>query len=158
MDRPCVEFARLDLTNPAEIAAFAYSLFYGEYPRAPEDPLPPFQQDLAHHEADLAANPWKVVEDEWAWDAPRHRLLKLMWRQARKATDQQFFQTFVASLEELTEDFVGCEKSLRPIQRRLQEVLAAVSQVDTKSSTSGQVLLLGLDGQQVPVSPGQLKT
>lgn len=128
MTHPCIEFARIDTTSPYEVARYMSWLYHGRWP----------EQEPSDEEATL--KPEALLDAFWHWDAPRRRLLKLLWQHLHRSGDEtDFHGTFTAAMHWFVEDAADCGELLPPIQDRLRRVLAAVDAAQAFSSEAGQL-------------------
>ena len=106
-DWPCVEFSRVNVTKPDEVAKFIEWLCgvkgIDTWMDAPEDVI----------------DPESLVETLWSWQgAPRKRMAKLCWQLLVKNRSREYFdQHFTIELGWLTRDAANCARILLPIQK-----------------------------------------
>src|SRR5579871_826444 len=76
------------------------------------------------------------VESIWGWNAPRHRMAKLLWQLVHGSKDETFFhQNFTYGAPIRTNQ---TEKILAPIQRRIQWALEGTFQRQNEDRQIGQ--------------------
>lgn len=149
---PVLEFSQLDVTDPYAVASFMNWLWWGDLQEGHADGQ--FDQMKDRIDADLQANPWKLVE--WTWDlqAPRKRMAQLLWLLLQGTADeQQFHQRFTARMDCLVEDAQHCGAVLPPIKDRLVEVIEAYVQRIEADKKIGQ----GNWGEEFWLSPDQAR-
>ena len=71
---PCIEFALIDAKDPTQVARFMFWLDRGRWP---EDRIETNLQSLAEAKNITME---ESLEISWMFDAPRHRILKLLWQ------------------------------------------------------------------------------
>lgn len=57
-EHPCIVFARLNVSDPRELALFMHWLWFNCLPRLKEE-LPPIAEDFAAHQAVVEATPYR---------------------------------------------------------------------------------------------------
>lgn len=110
----CTKFARIDVTDPVEVAHFIEWLCGEKGPSlSPEELAESFWE-----------RPEEVLEILWGWDAPRHRMAKLLWQLLQGNDDEEYFRNqFTLITSRLIEDAARCAEILPPIQEKLRWVL-----------------------------------
>jgi hypothetical protein len=83
-ERPSVRFCRIDVANAEAVAGFILWLCYCNRPVDPaDDPM----------RLDTRPDPEKQIEDWWSFDAPRHRMAKLLWQRLQGTRSEEHFQS-----------------------------------------------------------------
>lgn len=130
---PVIQFSLLDTSSSLAVGRFMFWLFYGHWPEL---------YIREHPENQPLSNPERsidLVEEFWLWDAPRKRMLKLLWNLLQSNTKERYFDSrFTARLPRFVEDASSCAELLSPIQKRLLIVLDGIEQVAKKDLTIGQ--------------------
>jgi hypothetical protein len=81
-ERPSVRFCGIDVANAEEVADFILWLCYRDRAANPShDPLEFYERP----------DPEKQIEDYWSFDAPRHRMAKLLWQQLQGTRSEEHF-------------------------------------------------------------------
>jgi hypothetical protein len=112
---PCLEFSRLDVKEPEEVAGFIVWLGTGRFPGEWKNP------NASSGEIDDE----NLVEALWNWSsAPRKRMAKLLWQLlVRNKSHEHFAQFFTIDEVWITRQIQGCAKLLVPIHKKLRWVL-----------------------------------
>jgi hypothetical protein len=86
---------------------------------------------------DKGKKPWfDPVENIWGWDAPRHRIAKLLWKTLHgNASDEEFHNQFSFPMPLWAK---GCAKRLAPIQEKLKWVMEGFFTRQKEDSEIGQ--------------------
>src|SRR5690242_2177792 len=80
---PCLQFSRLDVKKPEEIAEFIIWLCTGHIP------------DWSPHHIGAEIDEEDLTETLWGWDnAPRHRMAKLLWQLLVQNNSHEFFSQY----------------------------------------------------------------
>ena len=122
---PCTKFCRISLD---EDSVENFILWLCE--RSQEQIELRGRGDSASHQLD-------PVELTWGWDAPRHRMAKLLWQKLRGSASEEEFRncfSFNAPLWRMD----GCTSVLAPIQKRLRWVLEGLFSRQKEDSELGQ--------------------
>jgi hypothetical protein len=86
------------------------------------------------HEGGSHFDPVEVV---WGWDAPRHRMAKLLWKALHgNASEEEFYNCF--SFHRPLLQIKGCASLLAPIQERLRRVMEGFFTRQTEDRKLGQ--------------------
>ena len=130
---PVIQFSLLDTSSSLAVGRFMFWLFYGHWPEL---------YTREHSENQPLSDPERsidLVEEFWLWDAPRKRMLKLLWSLLQSNTKERYFDSrFTARLPRFVEDASSCAELLSPIRERLLNVLDGIEQVAQKDLTIGQ--------------------
>lgn len=161
-ERACVLFCTIDVANPVHVGLLMDYLWWdhrqslieilekdgasgGRADSAPEDTQDDLlSRCLANRERiDQAAEDGVIarepsLEDIWYDDAPRKRMVRLLWRLLQNVTNEGFDQRFTADLAYFVEDAAQCRELLSPIQERLRTVLQAFDATRKQSLKTGQ--------------------
>lgn len=149
---PCITFSRIDVTDPIQVAEFADYL-YDTNPPFEEMAPPPRERNESFadimdrvaadedgfykrrnekwkeaFQADRELNPWKCIEDEWGFNAPRRRMLKLLLLRLGQYDVEQFENRFTLDLDCLADDAKDCAIILPDIQDKFKWVLEGFKQ------------------------------
>jgi len=81
----------------------------------------------------------EYMEISWTFDAPRHRILKLLWHLLQNNHSEEYFLSrFTVGLDEFAEDAIQCTKVLPQIQKHLRWVLKGIDEVSRQDFEIGQ--------------------
>ena len=121
-------FAGIDVSDPKQVGRFMYWLERGEWPEDWEPSREPKKYTMEDY-----------VETLWFWDAPRHRMLKLLWQLLQdNHGEHYFYQKFTMQLGYYIEDAAHCATVLPPIQEKLRWVLEGVNSRNAEDAWIGQ--------------------
>lgn len=133
-DWPCLQFARLDCSDPYVVGAYLELLFLG-HRRVCSDASKTGWLEIEEWPSDP---PWRKQETGW-WSgvmSPVARMGKLLWEMLNP--DNEFSQGCVWAWHHLVEDSQKCAEFLPPIQAKLVEVLGSFADSSKLSSSTGQ--------------------
>ena len=127
---PCLRFGRTDVSSPLEVAGFILWLLEG---------LLPSSESAWALIGSGHPDPALLLETFWAWDAPRHRMAKLLWQRLQGNDDEGYFvRRFTQSRRHLAEDCATCGDVLPQIQADLREVLRGLAERAAQDKELGQ--------------------
>jgi hypothetical protein len=122
----CTKFCRIDLDDEA-VENFILWLC--------DDAREQIDQRLAAHSKSEPI--WfDPVEDTWGFDAPRHRMAKLLWKALHGKTSEEEFRNNFSLRMPLQVD--GCASLLAPIQERLKWVMEGFFSRQKQDAELGQ--------------------
>ncbi len=127
---PCLEFSRIDVKKPENVAEFIVWLCTGH-----------FSDDWKNPDASSdGVDQGDLVETLWSWDsAPRKRMAKLLWQLLVRNKSRKYFdQYFTIDEVWITRQIKSCEKALAPIHKKLRWVLDGFMERKQQDVSIGQ--------------------
>ena len=150
-----LDFARLDVRDPHQVARYMFRLEGGEWPEEAGMTSEVAANEVAADEEAEGTHTSPADQQAFLWGdrAPGPRMARLLWQLLQDNYSEDFLRNqFTTAMEHFEEDAVRCGEVLPSLQDRLRWVLNGVETLDR------QELEMRQSGERSASCPGNRRT